>query len=95
MKKKTMIRKVMELVGKIPIEKRRKLGHLEFAVIKDAFRISEGEFVKAQYLRDNIILFFEDMIKDDDELKEVLKHELCHHLGMNEKQVRNYLKERK
>jgi len=87
-----MIRKVLELVNKIPIEERRKLRGLAFIVEKNMFQISEeGQFIAGQYFANNSIVFYENFIYTDEDLKNVFIHELCHHFGMDEEQVRNYM----
>ena len=88
-----MIKKIAALVNKIPQEQRKKLEGLRFIVDHDSFQIVKGGyFAKAQYFKDNSIVFYEALIHSDEELKEVFRHELCHHFGMNEEQVRRWMK---
>ena len=88
-----MIKKIAALISKIPREQRKKLDGLRFIVDKDSFQIVQGgSFARGQYFKDNSIVFYEAFIHSDEELKEVLRHELCHHFGMNEEQVRRWMK---
>lgn len=90
-----MIRKILALINQIPIKERRRLDGLTFIVEKDMFQIvNGGMFAKAQYFKNNSLVFYEAMINNDKELKEVLRHELCHHFGMDERQVKDYFKSR-
>jgi len=90
-----MIKKILALVNKIPQKERKKLDGLTFVVEKDMFQIANGgQFIVGRYFRDNSIVFYEPLIKTDKDLKRVLVHEICHHFGMNEKQVENYLKKK-
>ena len=87
-----MIRKILALIDRIPLKERAGLDGLTFIVEKDCFKMIGGSYVRAQYFRDNSIVFYKLLIHSDVELKEVLIHELCHHFGMNEKQVEKYMK---
>lgn len=87
-----MIRKIAALLDKIPREERKRLDGLRFIVDKDSFQIGNGgRFIRGEYFKDNSIIIYESLIHSDKELKEVLRHELCHHFGMNEEQTRRWL----
>jgi len=89
-----MTRRVVQLLNNLPPELRKKLEGARFIVEKDVIQIGpEGNFIDGQYFRDNSIIIYESLIRDDNHLKKVIIHELCHHFGMNERQVIKYLKD--
>ena len=89
----SLITRIIVLIDKLPIDLRRKLHGIDFIVEDKAFILSrEGAYVKAQVLGKNSIIFFEPFIGGDEDLAETLIHELCHHFGMDEQQVRNFMK---
>ena len=88
-----MIHKILKLLNQIPISERKRLDGLAFIVERDMFVISNGgQFIRGQYNRSNSIVFYDALIQSEKDLKEILLHELCHHFGMDEEQVRNCLK---
>lgn len=89
-----MIKRVLEIISKIPEEKRKRLAGLTFIVEKDAFQVHEsGKFINGQYFRDNSVVIYEVLVESDDALKHILSHELAHHFGMDEREVRRYFDE--
>ena len=88
-----MIKKIAELLAKIPQEQRKKLDGLQFIVSKDSLQIDKGgRFIKGEYYRDNSIIIYEALIRDDEDLKNTLLHEICHHFGLNEEETRRLMK---
>ena len=78
----------------IPQEERQKLDGLEFIFDFNTIKIVEGgNFSKGTYYKNNSIIFYLNLIKDEQDLKETFLHEICHHFGMNEEITRRTINE--
>ena len=89
-----LLHKLINIIGGLPIELRKKLHGVRFIVDEDSFTLMpDGSFIKAMTLGKNEIIFYEPFIGDGNDLRETLIHELCHHFGMDEQEVRRFMKD--
>jgi predicted SprT family Zn-dependent metalloprotease len=83
---------VNNLLNKIPMEEREKFCPLKVYFDDSTIELDDnGGFVKGRYYDGSEIVIYVHYIIDEEELKEVFKHELAHHFGMGEKEIRKYI----
>ena len=59
---------------------------MEFVLYPDAIKIFEGKYIKGQYFPESKTIFlYTILIKDKDDLRDVIIHELGHHFGWKHK----------
>jgi hypothetical protein len=85
---------VAQWLDMIPQAERQKLDGLEFIFDFNTIKIVEGgNFSKGTYYKNNSIIFYLYLIKNEQDLKETFLHEICHHFGMNEETTRRTINE--
>ena len=74
---------ILEIVDKIPREERKKWKGLQFVIEENVLSVEEnGLYCAGKWFNGGIITLYSEMIRNKDHLKEVILHEIAHHLGL-------------
>ena len=85
------IQEVMHVIDSFNPEARERLMGIEIQISPDATRVGpDGTWVRAQYFNaDKQILIYGSLIRDADDLREVILHEIGHFLNLSHKDIRH------
>ena len=83
------IKDLIELLEEMG-NRKKSLGNVEFIFCDTSIKIKDGNYIRGEYFNDSkTIIFYPLLIKDKNDLKEVLLHEIGHHSGLSEDAIRH------
>lgn len=85
-----MIKDLLEILMKFDLDKRKKLNCIEFVFDSNTIKINEdGMLIKARYFNDSrTVIIYPHLILDKEDLRKVVLHELSHHFGIREENIK-------
>ena len=76
---------VHNIISKLP--QREKLKDVIFVIEDKVLALDQnGNYIKGSY-QGNLITLYSELIKDKEDLRKVILHEIAHHLGMGHKSI--------
>ena len=83
------IQDLKEVLSKLPgITKNKET--IEFTIDNSTIKFNNGELIRGSYYDDSkTVIIYPHLIEDKNDLKEVILHEIGHHLGLSHKEIKH------
>ena len=63
---------------------------IEFIIDSNTIKFRNGMMIRGEYYNESkTIILYSSLIKDKNDLKEIILHEIGHHLGLSHEQIRH------